>query len=252
MARRPALLRNSQGRSGPTTRPQGGSTLQKRPTLPRLRLTTALLRRELGQKEWKRLRLTLPARGALEWTATKESSLVGLIRGPLCLREAHRAWRLRRYKSWIQRGLRHSKEGGITLIVDKAAHEMDLYLQGRRRHTYGVELGLNPQHRGRRTTPIGVFSLRYKSYTRYYKALLYKMPGYYEIHGSGTGRGRQGSDWTFGCVALSNGQMDDLYQRIGLEKGGILVEARQRKALMRRALLVIVPYGLRDHYCYEK
>ena len=156
----------------------------------------------------------------------------------------------KRHAKWIESGIAHSRQGHPVLVVDKAAHTMDLYQKGKKTKTYPVELGMETQKEGGwRPTPLGTYDLKYKAYTKYYKALLYKMPGYYEIHGEGSGLGLDGSDWTFGCIALSNGDMDDLFVRIGIERNGFPVGPQARKRVLEDARLIIAPSGRNAQSC---
>ncbi|MBN2341487.1 MAG: L,D-transpeptidase [Deltaproteobacteria bacterium] len=146
------------------------------------------------------------------------------------------------HEKWIQRGILHSHAGHVVLVVKKRAHVMTLYRGGSAEEQYPVEIGMeNKTENGWKPTPIGVFNLEYKSYTKYYKALLFKMPGYYEIHGMGTGQGKNGQDWTWGCIALSNQDMDRLFEAIGLESDGSLVGVKKRFQLLKNARLIVVP-----------
>ncbi|MBN2716642.1 MAG: L,D-transpeptidase [Deltaproteobacteria bacterium] len=147
-----------------------------------------------------------------------------------------------RHARWIEQGIAHSRDGHAVLIADKRAHIMHLYQNGIRQTDYPVELGMETDAEGGfRPTPIGTFELKYKAYTRYHKALLFKMPGYFEIHGGGTGLGKHGEDWTFGCIALSNSDMDDLFNRLGIEKNGMAVGPEQRRRALLAARLIVVP-----------
>jgi murein L,D-transpeptidase YafK len=129
-------------------------------------------------------------------------------------------------------------------VVDKVNHYADLYYDGRLKKRYRVDLGMSwlgdKVRRGDNATPEGKYKIIRKmgpSETRYYRALLLNYPneedrrqfvelkrkgqisgradigGSIEIHG----HGGRGTDWTQGCVALANADMDDLcrYVRVG-------------------------------------
>ena len=127
------------------------------------------------------------------------------------------------------------------IIIDKMAHSLSLYQNGKLAMTMPVELGANwigdKAHRGDRATPEGRYFIRgKKSPTIYHKALEIDYPnaedrklfalaqrhktagspsslgGDIEIHGGG---GKQ-CDWTEGCVALRNEDIDKLYALVGL------------------------------------
>jgi len=126
----------------------------------------------------------------------------------------------------------------ISLVVDKFSKRCIVYKSGKKLREFEVELGLNwlgeKLQRGDKATPEGRYSITAKksgSKTIYHKALLINFPneedkirfskmkargsisrnahigGMIEIHGGG-GRG---IDWTEGCVALENRDMDNLY-----------------------------------------
>jgi hypothetical protein len=140
---------------------------------------------------------------------------------------------------WVQDALADSRASGqYALIVDKAAHRAYLVRAGRLIRTFGCELGYNSgkdkSMAGDGATPEGRYRVTMvrHSGSKYYKALMLNYPneedrqrfrravasgaipararigGLIEIHGEG-GRG---SDWTEGCVALTNDHMDDLMQ----------------------------------------
>jgi lipoprotein-anchoring transpeptidase ErfK/SrfK len=133
------------------------------------------------------------------------------------------------------------REGRAAIVVAKEAHLLTLFLHGEAAKTYKVDLGLNwvadKVRAGDDATPEG----RYRIVSRapegtFHKALLLDYPnaedrakfararrsgdlppsaaigGLIEIHGEG-GRGR---DWTNGCIALANTDMDDLFARVDI------------------------------------
>jgi lipoprotein-anchoring transpeptidase ErfK/SrfK len=149
-----------------------------------------------------------------------------------------------RWQRWKNETIELSRrEDRPAIVVVKDAHLMTVYARGEPVKTYTVELGFNwiadKREEGDGATPEG----RYRIVTRldhlssdYYRALLLDFPnaedraqftrarrsgelpasarvgGLIEIHGSG-GRG---NDWTNGCVALRNPEMDDLFRRVGV------------------------------------
>ncbi|MFZ5786694.1 MAG: L,D-transpeptidase family protein [Acidobacteriota bacterium] len=151
--------------------------------------------------------------------------------------------RLRRqWKQWVDETIADSRDsGGAAIIVDKLRRQLLLYQAGRKVATFQAELGANglrqKAHAGDQATPEGryhVTKLKEGSATRYYKALLINYPNdedrmryelgrrrgqiptrasigsLIEIHGDGG----QGRDWTNGCVALTNEDMDRLFSRV--------------------------------------
>lgn len=128
--------------------------------------------------------------------------------------------------------------GDTAIVVLKENHRVDLYLGGRLVRSYSADMGyrsVNDKLRsGDAATPEGRYRITAKkSFSTYYKALALNYPndedraqfdllrrsgrlprgasmgGLIEIHGEG-GRGK---DWTKGCVALTNRDMDDLFRR---------------------------------------
>jgi hypothetical protein len=172
-----------------------------------------------------------------------------------------------RWRRWKDETIAWSKrEGRAAIVVYKEAHVLTLYSRGEPVATYNIDLGFNwtadKLHEGDGATPEG----RYRIVARlgnmasiYYKALLLDYPnagdraeftrarrsgdlpagarigGLIEIHGGG-GRSQ---DWTTGCVALANNDMDRVYDRapvgtpvtiVGSDDYGAIAEfaARQR------------------------
>jgi len=151
------------------------------------------------------------------------------------------ARRLSIWQSWIDETLANSRAtGGYALIVDKSAHKTYLIKSGRLAKSYNCELGYNSAHQkllaGDGATPEGryqVVQIKLRS-SKYYKALLLDYPndsdrkrfaenkrqgiistrarigGLIEIHGDGG----KGDDWTEGCVALTNQDMDHILEYV--------------------------------------
>lgn len=151
---------------------------------------------------------------------------------------------LRRWQAWIEETRAFSRAAGVAaIVVSKQSNELVLYEQGRVARRYPADLGSNglsfKLRAGDRATPEGHYRVVARSDrggSRFYKALLLDYPsaadhrrfaelkrrglvpgnaglgGAIEIHGEG-GRG---TNWTEGCVALSNADMDDLLRRVGV------------------------------------
>jgi hypothetical protein len=149
-----------------------------------------------------------------------------------------------RWQGWKRETIAWSRrEGRAAIVVVKDAHEMTLFVRGEPVKTYTVELGFNwiadKRREGDGSTPEG----RYRVVARldhlasdFYKALLIDYPnagdraefgrarrrgdipasarigGLIEIHGGG-GRRR---DWTEGCVAVTNPEIEDLFGRVSV------------------------------------
>jgi len=149
---------------------------------------------------------------------------------------------VRRWQGWISETLAWSRRTGkAAVIVYKEKNLVTLYLAGVEKHSYKADLGTDVVSRklysGDGATPEGRYRVAVKKgagQTRYHRALLLDYPnaedlqrleearraglvsaaatpgGLIEIHGEG-GRGE---DWTRGCPALSNEDMEDLYKRV--------------------------------------
>ncbi len=133
--------------------------------------------------------------------------------------------------------------GSSAIVVYKENHRLTLYRGGSAVKSYRIELGYNSTrdklHAGDAATPEGRYRITAKKgpgNSTYYKALLLNYPndedreqferarragqlprwarmgGLIEIHGDG-GRGK---DWTKGCVALANNDIDDLFSRVAV------------------------------------
>jgi len=149
------------------------------------------------------------------------------------------------WKRWAERTIKESKQNsGYSIIIDKFSRKCLVYFSGIKKYEYNVELGKNwvgdKRVKGDMATPEGMYNVTKKlekSRTKYYKALMLDYPnetdieefhqeiangtlpkssiigGLIEIHGSG---GRW-IDWTEGCIALTDSEMDVIYKiaRIG-------------------------------------
>jgi murein L,D-transpeptidase YafK len=143
---------------------------------------------------------------------------------------------LSHWKALVQETKQHSRATGeAAIVVDKAAHKLYLILKGDVAAVYPCDLGYSSAKQkwvsGDGATPEGKYRVtEVKHHSKYYKALLLNYPndsdrqrfrqgqrdgtiarkarigGLIEIHGEGG----QGKDWTEGCVAVTNPQMDKL------------------------------------------
>ncbi len=148
---------------------------------------------------------------------------------------------LRLWRGLVAETIAASKsEGETALIIDKLARKLHVYRAGRRVATYAADLGAKglkqKLHSGDQATPEGryiVSEVRGPKRTNFYKALLLDYPNredraryewgkrtglvprrtgigsLIEIHGDGG----QGKDWTDGCVALRNSDMDRVFDQ---------------------------------------
>jgi L,D-transpeptidase catalytic domain len=142
------------------------------------------------------------------------------------------------WRKWVEEALyRSRRDGEVAFVVDKLRRRMTVYRGGRKQKTYSVDIGLGGLERKMRAgddaTPEGLYriqEIRGPGQTRYHRAFLLDYPnkqdrqrfeearrngrlpqgadpgGLIEIHGEG---GRE-QDWTRGCVALTNAEMDEL------------------------------------------
>lgn len=146
------------------------------------------------------------------------------------------------WENWYKQTVALSKENNsYAIIVDKMAHECLLFKDGNIINRFEAELSLNwfgnKRQQGDKTTPEGIYNIIKKKdfkETIYYKALLLNYPndidvarfekevrkgslslsaqigGLIEIHGEGG----KGKDWTEGCIALSNKDIEKLYAMV--------------------------------------
>jgi L,D-peptidoglycan transpeptidase YkuD (ErfK/YbiS/YcfS/YnhG family) len=179
--------------------------------------------------------------------AEEALGLVGVVdKGYAALHSRFEDPRARRqWTSWVAETIEQSRQtGGVAILVDKLARKLEVYDGGKRIATYVAELGANglkqKRHAGDRATPEGryrITEVRGTNATKFYKALMLNYPNgedrarfefakrrgeipqragigsLIEIHGEGG----EGKDWTDGCVALRNRDMDSLfrYARVG-------------------------------------
>jgi hypothetical protein len=151
---------------------------------------------------------------------------------------------LKLWRRWVDETVADSRtSGGVAIIVDKVKHKLYLVQGGKTIRTYNCELGYNSARQkyfaGDGATPEGMYHVTQARHrgSRFYKALMINYPnerdrqlfadnksrgvisrrarigGLIEIHGGG---GRD-DDWTDGCVALTDREMDELmkYATVG-------------------------------------
>ncbi len=154
--------------------------------------------------------------------------------------KSYPAWR-----KWVEKTIADSRDSSdYSIIVDKYSRKLIVYLNGTKKYEYSAELGRNwvgdKMIRGDKATPEGMYKISMKfdsNKTKYYKALLLDYPndedtanfmaaiekgilprsakigGLIEIHGNGG----KGVDWTEGCIALTDREMDSIFKiaRVG-------------------------------------
>jgi hypothetical protein len=144
------------------------------------------------------------------------------------------------WKNWADKTINESKKNrDYSIIIDKFSRNFFVYLNGNKKYEFEAELGKNwvgdKRERGDKATPEGMYKITKKfekNKTKYYKALLLDFPndedmvrfksevargslpasakigGLIEIHGSGG----KGIDWTDGCIALTDKEMDLVFK----------------------------------------
>jgi len=136
-----------------------------------------------------------------------------------------------------------AQNNSYAFIVDKIKHKGYLYYNGKLSKEYDVEFGRNwigdKHYAGDKATPEGMYKIIKKKAngnSGYHKALLINYPneqdytvfnnrkrqglisknshigGLIEIHGNGG----KGDDWTAGCVALTDKDIDELFSRVSV------------------------------------
>ncbi|MEZ5083773.1 MAG: L,D-transpeptidase [Bacteroidales bacterium] len=145
-----------------------------------------------------------------------------------------------KWQKWVDQSIAFSgKQKTYCIIVDKFARECLLYKNGKLQQSFEIELGPywmgDKMQQGDKFTPEGLYKIVTKKAngnTKYYKAFLLDYPNeddrkrfalnkkngvvkknanignLIEIHGNGG----KGIDWTDGCVALKDADMDKLYK----------------------------------------
>lgn len=146
-----------------------------------------------------------------------------------------------KWQNWFAATIRQSAQNNsYAFIVDKIKHKGYLYYNGKLSKEYDIELGRNwigDKHTaGDKATPEGMYRVIKKKAggeSRYHKAMLINYPneedyamfnskkrqglisrnsgigGLIEIHGNGG----KGDDWTSGCIALTDKDIDELFSR---------------------------------------
>jgi len=142
------------------------------------------------------------------------------------------------WKKWTEIAIKESKENqSYSIVVDKLSRKCFVYFNGSKKYEFDVELGRNwvgdKLRMGDKATPEGKYKIISKfSGTKYNNALLLDYPneedrkrfnkeksrgtipsyakigGGIEIHGSGG----KGVDWTEGCIALEDSEMDLIFR----------------------------------------
>lgn len=144
------------------------------------------------------------------------------------------------WQEWATSTINDSrKNGSYAIVVEKIPGVCHLYYGGKKKYTFEAEFGSNwlgdKMSRGDMATPEGLYTITKKlsgSSTKYHKALMINYPNkidiqefnerirngklpadarigdMIEIHGDGG----KGANWTQGCVALRNEDMDIIFK----------------------------------------
>ena len=150
---------------------------------------------------------------------------------------------LSKWRRWADETLAWSRNNDASvIIVDKFAQKCYVYKDGKLKKEFDAELGPHwigtKQYRGDKATPEGRYHITKKKtnhQTKYYKALLINYPNdedkarysanvkkgniprrgignLIEIHGAGG----KGINWTDGCIALTNDDIDKLFELVSV------------------------------------
>ena len=144
------------------------------------------------------------------------------------------------WRNWTGKTINEWKKNrDYSIIIDKFSRKLFIYFSGIRKWEFEAELGKNwvgdKRVMGDNATPEGMYKITKKFNSRktnYYKALLLDYPndedmarfksevargslpssakigGLIEIHGNGG----KGIDWTEGCIALTDSEMDQVFK----------------------------------------
>lgn len=163
----------------------------------------------------------------------------------------------RKYPEWeknMQMAYRLSSKGQTVILIDKLDASLTILKAGKEYKMFRVEFGGNWMAdkimSGDKATPEGIYKVQVKkgrSNTKYHKALLIDYPnmedrsrfnklvqsgripknngigGLIEIHGEGG----KGINWTDGCIAIENDEMDIVFNQCNVNTPVIIVGARQ-------------------------
>jgi len=148
------------------------------------------------------------------------------------------------WKRWAEKAISDSrKNNSYSIIIDKFSRKFFIYYDGIKKYEFDAELGKNwvgdKRVKGDKATPEGMYMITNKfegSKTKYHKALLLNYPneedkarfrteiargslprsakigGLIEIHGDGG----KGVDWTEGCIALTDREIDLVYRIVSV------------------------------------
>ena len=188
--------------------------------------------------------ITLAALIGMPYTAFSDEDLVSDRKPSLEYRAGIHANVFDEQTSWVESVIEISRNSGYAFVVDKSARQMDLYFRGVHIDSFDVSLSIEEpleaklyEDDGR--VPEGVYHITKKKNvgeSSFHRALMLNFPNkrdwvnfreakrkglippgvrrpgrYIAIHGD---RKDKDGDWTEGCIALTNGDIDSLYHLI--------------------------------------
>ncbi len=152
------------------------------------------------------------------------------------------AERVQTWRTWIDETVAWSRNNkAVALVVIKERNVLDVYREGRKVLSLSADMGSNnlaqKYRQGDQATPEGryrVQQVKGRGQSIYYKAFLLDYPNAEDLRriraakdagiipaGAGPGalveihgEGGRGQDWTNGCVAVTNANMDQLFQMV--------------------------------------
>lgn len=202
-----------------------------------------------AERHWATADLELRAAWLLLGTGEYEDAIASIAKAKQAVKQVvealaeaanHDKDKVAIWRNWVEDTLAESRaNGNHAVIVDKSAHKAYLVNGGKVVRTYGCDLGWNSAEQkyfqGDGATPEGRYKITtVKHRSKYYKALLLNYPNeldkkrfaenkrkgvisrharigaLIEIHAGG---GRD-QDWTDGCIALTNRDMDDMMRYV--------------------------------------
>ena len=146
------------------------------------------------------------------------------------------------WQDWAVSTITDSRRtGSYAILIEKIPPRLHLYQGGKKKYTFEAEFGSNwigdKKSRGDMATPEGKYQVTKKlskSSTKYHKALMINYPNKQDVEEFNTrikngqipsdsrigdlieihGDGGKGGNWTQGCVALKNSDMDQLFKYV--------------------------------------
>ncbi len=179
---------------------------------------------------------------------------------PLLARYQHPEW-IAKWKKWAREAIEESREKDIySILIIKSEKKLVLYKKGEPVRIYSVGFGKNgwmdKLQSKDHATPEGRYQIIGKNpRSMYFKALLLNYPneedrreferlkkkgllgkkatigGLIEIHGGGR------ESLTYGCIALDNGPMEELYHKVEIGTPVTIIGARDERNSLSLALI---------------